>query len=225
MSGAAAMKSRVIRPAKILADAFQVVVPENIPGEIGAGREHPGGSAQGSEADARQSLEDLQALLAAQEKAHAEEVDRVVQKAAEKVKEIVDRFTGAINDMEAQREELLQSSEETLVRIAVAVARKIVGDAIAVDETIVLEAVRRALNQVADRESVVIRVNPDDLRIVRDQKAEWLQMIEGAHGLEVHEDERIRRGGCLVETESGNVEAQIEKQLQTLEKSLCERVK
>ena len=225
MSGVAAMKSRVIRPAKILADTFQVVVPENIPGGTGLSRDGLPDGAPGSELDACQSVEDLQTLLVAQEKAHADEVDHVVQKAAEKVKEIVDRFAGAISDMTAQREELLKSSEETLVRIAVAVARKIVGDAIVVDETIVLETVRNALKQVTDRESVVIRVNPDDLQIVRDQKADWLQMIEGAHGLEIHEDERIRRGGCLVETESGNVEAQIEKQLRPLEKSLCEKVK
>ena len=126
---------------------------------------------------------------------------------------------------DAQQRDLLLQSEETVVRIAVAVARKIVGDAIAVRDDAVLETVRNALKHVVEKESVSIHVNPEDLKIVREHGSEWLAALEATRSLEVQEDERIGRGGCLVETEAGNVEAQIDKQLKALERALVEEVK
>ncbi len=149
----------------------------------------------------------------------------MAEEAAGPVAEIVGRFTSMMDDFAAQQSDLVRSSEETVVRLAVAVARRILGDVVAADEEAVLETVRRALKQVVEKENVIIHVNPEDLRIVREHGSEWLGRLEGTRSLEIQEDERIGRGGCLVETESGNVEAQIEKQLKTLERALIEKVR
>ena len=75
-----------------------------------------------------------------------------------------------------------------------------------------------------EKEKVVVRVHPNDLKTVREHRSEWLSMLEGTRSLEIVEDERISAGGCLVETEAGNVEAQIERQIKVLERALIETV-
>ena len=50
------------------------------------------------------------------------------------------------------------------------------------------------------------------------------EVIVTVGDLEIVEDDRIGAGGCLVETEAGNVEAQIEKQLKGLEQALIEMI-
>lgn len=218
--------SRVIRPAKVLPEGFQVLLPD-----IGSRR----GSSRGTEDRELSDAERLQQLEGAleafqkrweeREAEHASEMQSADERAAERVREAVDRFTSVVTDFVAQREDLLKSAEGTVIRLAVAVARKIVGEAIEANEEIVLEAVRKALKHVVEKEMVQIRVHPEDLKIVREHRSDWLSIVEGTRSLEIEEDDRIRRGGCLVETEAGNVEAQVDKQIQLLEKVLMERAR
>ena len=74
---------------------------------------------------------------------------------ARRIEEAVDRFASMVDDFKAQRTDLLKSSEETLVRLAVTVAKKIVGDAVEVQPEVVLETVRRALRHVQEKENLV----------------------------------------------------------------------
>jgi flagellar assembly protein FliH len=224
--------SRVLRPTRILPDTFQVVVPE------GAARDShrpdlPEGAAgptpEEEVKDLSGALQRLEERWDEREKEYADELRRVeaeARRSAEKlVEETVSGFTSVVDDFLAQREEMFRTSEESVVRLSMAIARRVIGEEISANSEAVLNTVRGALKHILEKEHVVIRVHPEDLRVVREHASEWLGIVEGTRSLEIEEDERIRRGGCLVETESGNVEAQIEKQLQTLEKSLLEKVR
>jgi flagellar assembly protein FliH len=223
---------RVIRPTRVLPDVFPVLIPEGC-------RESGTDTATAAteldrveteqELELRAALSDLEHRWGEREQEHTEELRRVEvkeqEKAREEIRTAVSRFTTIVEDFLAQREELLKSSEETVLRLALAVARRVTLEAIEVNEEVVLGTVRSALRHIIDKENVTIRVNPEDLKIVREHSSEWLGIAEGTRSLEIEEDERIRRGGCLVETEAGNVEAQIDKQIQTLEKALIESVR
>ena len=219
------MSSRLIRPTVVSRRAYPVYVPTALDRGVG-GEAKPGGpeAAANREEDAVRALEELQGRWNEREEEFRRTLAAARAEAALPVKEIVERFTAMIDDFRAQQKELVRSSEETVVRIAALMARKIVGDAIRIDEEIVLETTRNALKQVVEKESVIIRVHPQDLKIVRDHGSEWLGLLEGSRSMEIVDDERVGRGGCLVETEAGNVEAQIEKQLKTLERVLVEKV-
>ncbi|MBN1826866.1 MAG: hypothetical protein JW958_11425 [Candidatus Eisenbacteria bacterium] len=226
---------RVFRSARVLPESILVRLPdprhadrEGLAGEaewIANAIESDVKDCVDREAELKASLDEMRERLERREREHAEELTRARAEGEHAVREAVEKFAGAAKDLMAQREDLFLASEETVVRLAVAVARRIVGDAVQVDEALVLETVRRALRLVTEKESVVLRVNPEDLKIVREHGSDWLAILEGTRSLEIVEDGRVRRGGCLVETEAGNVEAQLEKQLQTLEKALVERVR
>jgi flagellar assembly protein FliH len=98
-------------------------------------------------------------------------------------------------------------AETRATELALAVAEKIVAGALDVQPERVLDVVRGALRGMLDHGRVVVCVHPDDAELVRGA-------VEGAgHGLgalgqvEVHEERRVARGGALVRTSEGEIDA------------------
>jgi flagellar biosynthesis/type III secretory pathway protein FliH len=77
----------------------------------------------------------------------------------------------------------------------------------------VVDVVRGAIRRATDRERIVARVHPDDLDLVREGAEDILRRMGGISRLDVLEDPRIARGGCLLETPAGDVDARLESQL------------
>ena len=137
---------------------------------------------------------------------------------------VVGEFRSMLEDIESQRRRLIQESEAAVLRVACDIARRVVGKSAEIREEVVLEVVRNALGHVKDSNKMTIRVNPRDYEALARCEAEWL---EGARtgGIKITEDARIKPGGCLIEGESGSVEAQIDRQIDLIEKALMEAYK
>jgi len=115
--------------------------------------------------------------------------------------------------LESQLGELSEKLERRAVELALALAEKIVGGALELRPELVLGAVNGALRQAAERDHVVVEVNPDDLELVRAEIDELAAKLGGIHRLEVVAERRVGRGGCVVRTSEGEVDARIGEQL------------
>ena len=134
-------------------------------------------------------------------------------------------FASMIDDLVSQRQRLINESEGAVVRLACMVARRIIGEAVEVNEQAIVDVVKNAIRHLSDKQKLIIRVNPDDLVTLREHKSEWMKAAGAGSSVEVNEDSRIKRGGCLVEGESGSVEAQIDRQIEVIERALVEAAK
>jgi flagellar biosynthesis/type III secretory pathway protein FliH len=137
---------------------------------------------------------------------------------------VVGRFTSMADDLVFQRSRLTKESEAAVLRVACDIARRIVGKSAEIREEVVLEVVRNALGHMKDCQGVTIRVNPRDYEVLSRSEAEWLENAR-AGGIKIKDDARIKPGGCLVEGDSGSVEAQIDRQIDVIEKALMEACK
>ena len=116
--------------------------------------------------------------------------------------------------------ELWLNAEPQIVAFAVEIARKVVKDETAVNPDIVVDLVRNALRRVVDSETLRIRVNAADLDTVRNARSDIVAVIDGVRNVEIVEDRRVARGGCVVETASGTIDANIETQFRMIEETL-----
>ncbi len=212
------MAPRVIKSQHILAERFPLVIPESFLGtEAGASMD-----------DLRARILELETLLEAQERDGQEAVETAIKETESalrsEVAEVVGRFESAVKQINVDRRTLLREAESEVIRLAIAVAGRIVHAHIKADEQVVRETVSRALTLAADRETIVVRVHPDDKHVIEEQRATWLAELESSRSLDIRADERIARGGCIVETESGNVDARIDEQLEVLASALQEKV-
>jgi flagellar assembly protein FliH len=133
---------------------------------------------------------------------------------------VIKSFTEAEDALRKLREKVYQESEQQLVELVLAVARKVIQKEVETDKQILLDVLRSALHYVADREVVKVRVHPSDLEFASQHKAEVIREIEGLGKLTFEGDEEVVRGDALIESSYGIVDAGVEKHLKAVEESL-----
>jgi flagellar biosynthesis/type III secretory pathway protein FliH len=136
----------------------------------------------------------------------------------------VAEFRSMVDDIVSQRGRLIKESEAAVLQVACDIARRIVGKSAEIRDEVILEVVKNTLKYMKDNEKVTIRVNPRDYEVLARCETEWLEGAP-AGGVKISEDARIKPGGCLVEGDSGCVEAQIDRQIDLIEKALMEACK
>ncbi|MCD6169371.1 MAG: hypothetical protein J7J76_02320 [Candidatus Latescibacteria bacterium] len=142
----------------------------------------------------------------------------------EKVAEAVGNFSSIIQNIELQQKKLFRQAEKLVIQLALAVAEKIIDREVAVNKEIILNVVRKAIEHLVDKTNLLIKVNPEDLKLVREHRQDWLVLAGGSGNLIVDADPSLRRGDCVIETDSGQVNARIEKQLDVLKQTIVEDI-
>lgn len=114
----------------------------------------------------------------------------------------------------------LQGLENDVVTLALEIARKLLRHQVEAEPQAVARIYRQALEQVTMADAVMLRVNPEDLAALGDVATSVAGVLNEPGGLEVVADEAIERGGCVVETELGRIDARLETQLGAIERAL-----
>jgi flagellar assembly protein FliH len=113
----------------------------------------------------------------------------------------------AAGRLAAEIDEVAERTERAAVELALRIAEQALGAALAADPERVLDVVRGALRRLVERERVLLLVNPDDLDLVRDRVGELVGSLGGIEHCEVQAERRVPRGGAVVRTEEGEVDA------------------
>jgi flagellar assembly protein FliH len=120
----------------------------------------------------------------------------------------------ALLQASAQREQLTLALAHDAVELGLELAGKIVHGALEVQPERVIDVVRDALRPIADRRRITVLVDPDDLEIVTAQIDALRAQAGGIELCEVQADRRVGRGGAIVRTSEGEVDACVESQLE-----------
>jgi flagellar assembly protein FliH len=134
----------------------------------------------------------------------------------------------ALAEAVAGLRELEQSSadrvEREAVELAMQVAERVVAGALDAQPGRILDVLRGALRSIVERERLVIQVNPADLDLVRDGMAELTSSLGGIEHVEVQEERRVHRGGAVVRTVVGEVDARLETKLERARAAVVEEL-
>lgn len=139
-------------------------------------------------------------------------------RAGEELKGACKSMGAALKELNGLREKVLRESEEDLLKLAMVVAKKIVRQELTVDRRILANVIRAAVTGVAEREDIVIRLNPDDFKAVSANKKLFL----GNEQVTIKADETVASGGCMIDTTMGVIDASIEDQLEEVYRRLLE---
>jgi flagellar biosynthesis/type III secretory pathway protein FliH len=131
----------------------------------------------------------------------------------------VSSLQSLIEEARAQRQIVIESAEPELVRLAMSIAERIVHEQITVDPKVVVDNVRQALTRLVGREVVTLRVNPADLDTIRAHRDTIANANDVEH-LRVVEDQRVDRGGVIVETDAGTIDAKVSTQIREARRTL-----
>jgi flagellar biosynthesis/type III secretory pathway protein FliH len=119
----------------------------------------------------------------------------------------------AVEAMQLEQYARADRLEAHAVDLGLFLAEKVLGGALAVEPERVVESVRGALRGIVERERVTVLVHPDDLELVRDAMDGVRASLGGIEHCEVQAERRVSRGGAIVRTPDGDVDARLETKL------------
>lgn len=129
----------------------------------------------------------------------------------------------ALGEMARIRRREVDQMETETVRLALAIAKKIIGYEIETG-SVIGPVVQMAMQKVADPRHLTVRLNPKDIDTVKAFNGEWLPGDEVGAVLRLEADDAIGPGGCIVETNLGDVDARIDQQIRIIEERLTEQL-
>ena len=115
------------------------------------------------------------------------------------------------------RELVIRAIEPEVAKLSIRIAEKIIQTQVEINQDIVINMIRSALDKVKQREEVLIKVSQEDYEYVREKKDVFACMVEGLKTMDIVVDPGVERGGCIIETNLGNVDARISTQIQTVQ--------
>ena len=121
-----------------------------------------------------------------------------------------------------KRNEKIDTAEAQLIEVAILIAKRVVKMLTEKDKGIVIRNIQEALRRIKGRTKITIRVNIDDLEISARHKDEFYQMLDKIEGVTVLEDPNVDVGGCMIETDFGDIDARINTQLNEIETAIKE---
>jgi len=151
------------------------------------------------------------------------EGERAGRETGEKMVEaVLKQYTQTLEELKGLRRNLLTKSEREVVRLSLEVAKKVVKREVCVDEELILALVKVALSRLADQSVMTVRVNPKDCQSILHHRESPGHRDSWHDGIKLVEDPLITRGGCLIETDSGVIDARVEEQFREIEKGFFE---
>jgi flagellar biosynthesis/type III secretory pathway protein FliH len=144
----------------------------------------------------------------------------------EKFDEIITSMQHILEEIKGLRENMVAAYEKEVIRLISRVSEKVVYGHVAVDHEVVKRSILHAFELIPEPVEVTIAVSPKDYEYIEEIKREFFETVEGLKQVSIISDPTIARGGCKIETRSGEVDARLESRLNAIQQSLidtCEK--
>jgi flagellar biosynthesis/type III secretory pathway protein FliH len=129
------------------------------------------------------------------------------------------RYAEVILSVGKLRSQLYSQVEREVVKLAIEVAKKIVHREVQADQEIIQTLVKVALSHVAEKSAVTVHLHPQDYNYLIEHKAELSSGSNDGQDIVLMADKAVDRGGCLIETSCGDIDARIEEEFREIERS------
>lgn len=140
----------------------------------------------------------------------------------EEANRLVMRLHSIIEAVQDKRQEILDNTEQQIVELVILMARKVIKIMSENQRSVVMANVVQALKKVRGRGDVTLRVNMEDVKLTSAHINDFIREVEAVKTITVMEDSSVEKGGCVVETDFGAIDARISSQLTELETKILE---
>ena len=142
------------------------------------------------------------------------------EQAAAELQPVMDRLSRSLADLATVRSRVRKTAESDLLKLAIAVARRVIHRELTLDPGSIEGLIRVALEKLESRELCRVRVHPDQEPVIRTLLARF-----SAAPVELIPDGTLQCGDVLFETAHGTLDGSIEAQLQEIERGFADRMK
>ena len=151
-----------------------------------------------------------------------EGIERGYNEGKAEVERLIARMQTVLERAQEKRTDILAETEQQIVDLVLLITRKVVKVISESQKAVITSNVVQALRKVKNRGTVIIHVNVADLKLTTDHIKDFIASVEGIKSIQIIEDFSVDKGGCIIETDFGEVDARISSQLAELESKILE---
>jgi flagellar assembly protein FliH len=133
--------------------------------------------------------------------------------------ETVELQRGILASLQAALPKVAHEAESAMIDLALEAAKKIVAG-LPIDVKLVETTVHEALAQTEDTAEITIQLHPEDLALLRQHQSPILNGLPDSGPLRFSPSSDVSRGGCVIQTRFGLVDARRETKIEQLRQSL-----
>lgn len=129
-----------------------------------------------------------------------------------------------LQSIERLKADLIACNETQIVRMVYYMAKRLLYDEISARPEVVIEVVRQALMGAQSDENVTVRVSQSDFAFIDGMKEKLDKEFDDVKRLKFEGSDDVTSGGCVVETNFGDVNATLEQRLERLWTQLADKL-
>ena len=133
--------------------------------------------------------------------------------------ETIELQRGILTSLQRTLPQVAHEAETSLMMLAVEAAGKMVAG-LPIEVKAVEAVVREAMRQAEDSAEITVQLNPDDLALLREHQSPLLAGLPESGPLRFTTSSEISRGGCVLQTRFGLVDARRETKIEQLRNAI-----
>jgi len=142
----------------------------------------------------------------------------------EETKRLTEMLHKIISEIMNKRIEIIEGTEYQIISIVMLIVKKVIKVISEHQKTVIINNIIEALKKVKNTKKIIIRVNVDDLEVANQNMEKFINLVEGLKEIQFVEDSTVDKGGCIIETDFGEIDARISLQLKEIEDKILEFV-
>ena len=143
----------------------------------------------------------------------------------EKIFSKLNLINQTIDELKKYKKTIYKNAEKSVLDLALTISKKIVYNEVLINKNIVLSVISESLKKVMDQEKIIVKVNSEDLLFIKENKKLLNEMSLKNNTVKFVEDCEVQCGGCIIETDSGVIDARTESQFNAIEEAIKESLK
>jgi flagellar assembly protein FliH len=143
---------------------------------------------------------------------HAEGMKKGQELCKKKYSSAVAAANEVAKELGLLRRKIFEDAEGQMLDLAFAIAAKVIHQEVSINDDVIVGVLREAIQNIVERDGLKIRLNPRDYHYIMEMKPDFLPSLVGAKNVSVEEDASVSRGGAVIETAFGEVDARLDRQ-------------
>lgn len=119
-------------------------------------------------------------------------------------------------------EKKVDSSERTILSLALKVAEKIIADTLTGDSELFLPLVKKALKEAREYREIQLHIHPSHYEFLLVQKEDLIRIFPKETELYIFPDSELTEQSCIIESANGRIDASVDQQLDEIKRKLYE---
>jgi len=152
------------------------------------------------------------------QKGFEEGKNKAIKDIHSKMDSLIEEFQNTIDRVNSERDKIFLSLKDEIGKLIISYVKKIIKLELNTNKDIIFSNIESALHKISSKESITIILSKEDIANVEEHADDIKKKIRGLKNIRFMAEPYISKGGCIIETDFGSIDATIKSQIFELEK-------